>query len=210
VKVAKRSDLPKEHACKKCGDTKCLEQIVVTRNRRDGTFTVRDICKDCHNEHEQGHRREYKRNYLRRWRRQNAQLNESYWRNNPIVKEKARVNAARRFKSDHEAILIQGRLNRHGMSVSLAEAKILFAQFGRCYPSRFGLTPDGLRECERIRSAFRRGKHKLRFSALDIRIMVYEDGLFIKPHLQPVPYRIASARLRQWHQQQREKVPQAA
>lgn len=206
MKVTTLIDLPDVYTCNVCNETKPIAEMCVTRHRKEKIFDLRPRCKDCHNESERGHRREWKRKYLQRWRSRNATLNESYWKDNPRVKEQARLRAAAHFTEKHDAILIQGRLNRRGHGVSLQEAEELLHKFGRCYPSRFGLTPEGLRECERIRGAMRRRASKRRIRLVDIRIMVYEDGLFIKPSSQPVPYKSAAKNLRRWQHEQKAKA----
>jgi len=202
--VAKLSDLPSEYTCNLCGRTKPVNEMVVVRRRDVGGFHLRQRCKECHNARERGHRREYKRKYLQRWRAKNADVDKSYW-NNPESREKARVRAAGKFKDQtyHEALLIQGRLNRRDMEVSISEAKELLQTYGRCYPSRFGLTPEGLKECERIRSRMRQRGGKV-LPSFQIRLMVYEDGFYITPARQPVPYKSAARRLRKWQKEQRE------
>lgn len=189
------SELPGEHTCNLCQATKPITAMVIVRNRREGVYQVRPRCKDCHNQRERGHRREWKRKYLQRWRARNKELNDSYWRN-PEARERARINHARRFAEKHDAILIQGRMNRRGMGITIKEAEELLKRFGRCYPTRLGLTPEGLRECERIRSAFRRSGSKRRPTNFEIRLMVYEDGLHIPPSKQPKPFKDAAKRLR--------------
>ncbi len=205
VKAQSVGLLPKEGRCNTCQDVKPIREMAVVHLRREKLYYMRPRCKNCHNKRERGHRREWKRKYLQRWRRENAAVNESYWKGDADIRERARVRAAARLKDPqyHEAILIQGRLRRHGIKVSLKEAKELLKEFGRCYPTRFGLTSAGLRECERIRSALRsRPKHR-RPSSFEIRIMVYQDSprgthgrFFIKPSLQPMPYQNAAEKLR--------------
>ena len=200
------SQLPAEHHCLTCDVTKPIEEMIVIRERSTGNILLRSRCKSCHNERERGHRREWKRKYLKAWRRHNPELNESYWRQDHAQNRKM-INARvyERFRKHHEAILIQGRLNRRGNKVTIAEAKALYKKYGQCYPTRFGLTKSGLRECERIRSAQRRLPAAKRCSNLEIRMMVYEDkkSYFIKPRLQPVPYKRAAEQLRQYQAQRR-------
>lgn len=204
-----RDELPATCKCLLCDKDKPLVEIIVVRHRKSGHFQVRPRCKLCHNMRERGHRREYKTKYLRRWRTYNSEVNESYWRTSSEQnREQINARAHARFIANHDAILIQGRLRRRaGMRVSLAEAKKLLSRFGRCYPTRYGLTPDGLKECERIRSRMRSAGQKV--SALDIRMMVYEDGFYLKPSRQPVPYRTASNRLRRWQAKQRMRAAAA-
>jgi hypothetical protein len=177
--------------------------MVLVRLRRENLYYLRPRCKSCHNGRERGHRREWKRKYLQRWRAKNAKLNESYWKGSDRVRERGRVNAARRFKENHDALLIQGRLRRRGMPVSINEAKELLRKYGPCYPSRFGLTRAGLKECERIRSVQRRRNPRCRLSPVEIRIMVYEDGLHIKPSRQRRPYKESAKKLRKWQRARR-------
>ncbi|MEK6323591.1 MAG: hypothetical protein AABN33_18275 [Acidobacteriota bacterium] len=209
MKVQAMGLLPSEYGCNLCGLTKPVAEMVLVRLRREKAYLLRPLCKDCHNQRERGHRREWKTKYLRGWRFRNRQLSDSYWRGNPAVKEKARIRAAARFEKKHEAILIQGRLNRRGMGVSLKQAEELLQRFGPCYPSRLGLTPRGLRECERIRAGLRRRRTK-RISTFEIRLMVYEDGLHIKPGRQTKPFLKAAERLREWHRAQGQKKIAAA
>lgn len=198
-----RAELPEEFGCKKCGRTKALEEMVLVRRRRTHDYLLRPRCKKCHNTRERGHRREYKTKYLRRWRRDNAEINESYWRqamaaNRTALKLRARV----RFARHHQAILIQSRLRRKRIKVSLREADRLYRKYGRCYPTRFGLTAWGLRECERIRSAERRLPKHQRHRNVEIRMMMYEDGHFKKPSHQKPPYQVAARRLSAWQRAQ--------
>ena len=72
--------LPAEHKCLTCEETKPIAKMIVIRERRTGNILLRSRCKDCHNQGERGHRREYKRKYLKAWRKHNPELNESYWR----------------------------------------------------------------------------------------------------------------------------------
>ena len=216
------SELPAEYGCAKCGDTKSIAEMVVVRLKTRKKILLRPRCKKCHNERERGHRREYKRKYLRRWRRDNAEINESYWRGRDRATENA--NSYAHFRKNHAAILIQGRLRRQArMHVSLAEARGLLRKYGRCYPTRFGLTATGIRECERIRSRFRSarrsGKKVTIPRPVEIRMMVYADGrdkpapiecasapnYVIEPRLQRAPYQCASRRLRAWHAEQRKQ-----
>ncbi|MCD9188272.1 MAG: hypothetical protein LUM44_17785 [Pyrinomonadaceae bacterium] len=195
------AELPENGNCNICGNTKPLCEIVVVFRRKEKRYYVRPRCKECHNAKERGNRREYKSNYLKNWRKNNASANKSYWQNDE-TRERARVNALKRFNEKHEAILIQGRFARRGMNITINEAEEYLLGFGRCYPTRFGLTKDGLKECERIRATKRRRGLK-RFSAFDIRLAVYEDALenksfLIPPEKQPVPYLKASQRLAEY------------
>lgn len=212
TRVATLDLLLDEGFCKTCQTAKPSREMVVVHLRREKLYYMKPICKDCHNKRERGHRREYKRNYLRAWRKRNAQLTESYWRNEPDRKARAIARAERMRERHGDALLIQGRMRRRGMKVSVKEAGELLRRFGCCYPTRMGLTPAGLRECERIRSSLRsRPKHR-RPSAFEIRLMVYEDSktFFIKPRLQVRPYQHASERLREWQRQQKIEREQKA
>lgn len=211
MKAARYEDLPLTRVCNSCGVEKPRREMIVQHRPQEGFYYFRPKCKRCYNERERGHRREYKRKYLQRWRRENLALNQSYWKGNPVVKEQARVNAYRRFKKDHAAILIQGRMNRRGQQITIEEARELLAKFGPCYPSRFGLTKAGLRECERIRARLRArngGKLPRHITPFDIRLMVYEEALetpslMVPPHLQDPPYRRASEHLTRYHRNRR-------
>lgn len=207
MRLKSRAALPKEHRCLACEQTKPIKEMIVVRERRTGHFLVRARCKECNNKQERGHRREYKRRYLQRWRKRNADVNESYWRQYQADNRLSISSRSHeRFLKHHEALLIQGRLRRRGIKVSIDEARALYKKYGRCYPTRYGLTPTGLKEAERIRSAQRR-KAGRRFSSLEIRIMVYEDGLYITPRWQPVPYKYAAAQLRNFQAQRRAPAP---
>lgn len=182
---------------------------------------AREICDKegdgifaCNNIAERGHRREYKRQYLKNWRKNNPELNNSYWKGDAQVREAARVRAATRSQADKDAIAIQRRLRTQGESVTIAEARELLAKYGRCYPSRYGLTDLGLRRCEQIRSRLRNRKGKRAsfgyqmLSSFEIRVMVCEEsegekGLVIPPDQQPVPYQKAAENLRRYHRNQR-------
>lgn len=200
--VETRADMPREYGCIQCKATKPIAEMVVVHRKKTNDYLLRPRCKSCHNSRERGHRREYKRNYLRRWRKWNPELNESYWRqaaeqNRSITNAGARA----RFRREHSSILIQGRLRRRlGICVSITEARRLAKKYGPCYPTRFGLTPAGLRECERIRSRMRAAGKSYRL--IEIRMMVYEDGHYMKPSRQPIPFRRAAEQLRRWHEQQ--------
>lgn len=90
-----RAELPPEYGCRVCGATKPIGEMVLVHRRRTRDFMLRPRCKLCHNAREKGHRREYKRKYLRRWRKENPEVNESYWKpklaeRRPIVNERAR------------------------------------------------------------------------------------------------------------------------
>ncbi len=198
--------------CNRCGETKPREAMII-QHRRDQSgnyYYFRPICKECHNARERGHRRDYKTRYLQRWRQQNASLNESYWKGNDDVREAARLRAAARTREEKEAIAIQRRLRKRGDSVTIAEARELLEKYGRCYPTRYGLTQKGLDRCEQIRSRLRARSAKSGrrvLSSFQIRIMVYEESeeepsLVIAPWEQPIPYEKAAERLRQYHRNQ--------
>src|SRR6185369_7198439 len=140
TRVATLDLLVEEGFCKHCQTSKPSSEMVVVHLKREKLYYMKPICKECHNKRERGHRREYKRNYLRAWRKRNAQLNESYWRNTPDRKQKA-IERQERMRQRHgDALLIQGRLRRRGMKISVKEAGALLRRFGPCYPSRMGLT----------------------------------------------------------------------
>jgi len=92
-------------------------------------------------------------------------------------------------------------MRRHGMHVTLKEAEELLRRYGCCYPMRPGLTRWGRKQCARIRSALRRSGKPV--DEFEIRLIVYEDGYFIKPKRQKPPYQHAAARLRKWQAEQR-------
>lgn len=204
--AARIADLPATVVCIQCNQQKTLVEMIVVHIKRDQVFRVRPRCKECHNARERGFRREYKRNYLRRWRRANPELNDSYWKGSDHVREKNRVNSAKRLADPQyrDAVAIQRRLRTKNISVSIDEAKELLGKFGRCYPTRFGLTLKGIRECERIRSRLRGRTAKAdrrMVNSFDIRLMVYEQsedepGLVIPPAEQPVPFQFASERFK--------------
>lgn len=204
ARAARLADLPVRYRCRLCGRQKKREQMVVVFIRAEAVYRMRPRCKECHNERERGHRREWKTEYLRRWRETNKELNDSYWKN-PRAQEKLTRNARRRWLVHHDAILIQGRLNRKRYAISLTEAKELLRKFGPCYPTRFGLTAEGLRRCENLRSQQRRKSPRQPLTPLEIRLRVYDEGLFIKPSRQERPYQHASTQLRLWQQAQRER-----
>lgn len=211
-RATKYEDLPSEYGCNICGETKPLVDLCLTRT--EGIYQLRPRCKACHNELERGHRRDYKRRYLQNWRKNNAVLNDSYWKDNPEVREAARVRAANRSQADKDAIAIQRRLRTQGQIVTIDEARELLAKYGRCYPSRYGLTVRGLARCEQIRSRLRNRKGKRTsfgyqmLSSFEIRVMVYEESdeepsYIIPPDQQPIPYQKAAEKLRQYHRNQR-------
>lgn len=204
MKASRIEDFPVEYLCRICQSLKPIADMLIVRRRREKDYYLRPVCKSCHNERERGHRREWKRQYLLKWRKKNAALNESYWRNDS-TRERQRVNAYKRFGEKHDALLIQGRMRRHDQPISIAEAEQLLKKFGRCYPTAFGLTAKGKKECERIRSALRRRGAK-KISMFEIRLMVYDDDRsnFIKPERQKSPYQNAASKLRKWHHQQRQ------
>jgi hypothetical protein len=209
VKARTQAQLPDEYGCNLCNLTKPVGEMIVVFLRSEKLYYLRPRCKDCHNKRERGHRRGYKTNYLQRWRSRNKALDDSYWREDPNRKEAARLRAQRRNAEKHDEIAIQRRLSKRGIHVTIKEAQGLLAKYGRCYPTRFGLTAKGLQECERICCTQRRSGRK-RFSAFEIRLMVYEDGLFIKPSKQPVPYQKSAEKLREWQRRQRESAERRA
>lgn len=202
------AELPQKYGCRLCGKEKPIAEMMLART--GNVFRLRPRCKACNNSAERGHRREYKTKYLRRWRKWHPELTESYWR--PRSKEQhlhANALSYAHFQRNHAAILIQGRLRRRlGMKVSIAECREFVKKFGCCYPTQFGLTPDGIKECERIRSRMRAAGRKV--SLIEIRMMVYEDGYYIKPSRQRMPYQCASERLRRWHEARKSSAAQAA
>lgn len=200
------AELPEKAFCKLCELEKPITEMMVAYLRKEKVFRVRPRCKECHNESEKGKRRDYKTKYLQKWRKKNPQLNKSYW-DNPESKEKARINAYNRFTEKHEAILIQGRMNRRGMNSIIEQAEEFLKLYGRCYPSRLGLSKAGLRRFEQIRSRLRQRKAK-KFDSFEIRLMIYEESeeeksLIIPPIQQQVPFKVASERFKQWHRNQR-------
>ncbi len=204
-----KDELPEKAYCLKCESEKPIAEMIVVFLRKENLYRIRPRCKSCHNENERGHRREWKRKYLRNWREDNAAVNESYWKNNSRVREQSRLRANKLWSEKREALLIQGRMNRHRQNISLKEAEGLLKKYGRCYPTPQGLTPDGLRECEKIRSRFRL-RHEKPPSPFNIRRMVYEDdngsyAFVIRPEDQPLPYRIASENLKKWHRGKRQQ-----
>lgn len=220
-RAARLEDLPAEGHCVLGNHTKPRSEMVVYRSKRDG-YVMRPRCKECHNAGERGHRREYKRNYLRAWRRRNKSLDRSYW-NNPTQRRKSTLRARGYRERDGEAITIQRRLREQlNERVTLAEARELLLKFGPGYPTRYGLTEEGLRECERIRSrlrsAARRNRHRVRVRNIEIRVLVYQDAvdsgravdsvrgpaLMIEPGLQKSRYSGASLK-RWWQERKRER-----
>lgn len=204
MKASRIEELPDEYLCRTCQAVKPIADMLIVRRRRENDYYLRPCCKSCHNERERGHRREWKRKYLQKWRKKNASLNESYWRNEK-TRERCRIYAYKRFRDKHDALLIQGRMRRHGQPISIAEAECLLQKFGRCYPTAFGLSAKGKRECERIRSALRRQGVK-KINMFEIRLMVYDDDRsnFIKPERQKSPYKNAASKLRKWHQRSKQ------
>lgn len=209
MKAARYEDLPLTRVCNSCGVEKGRDEMII-HHRPEGGYYFRPKCKNCHNERERGHRREYKRRYLQRWRKNNRDLEESYWKN-----DRAREQAAQRARNftqeQREAIAIQRRMNKRGQDITISEARELLAHFGRCYPMKDGLTKAGLRRCEEIRSRLRHRSVKSGRrvqSSFEIRLMVYDESLeekslVIPPDKQPIPYQKAAENLRQWHRNQR-------
>ena len=201
MRATNRSELPAEYRCLLCGDLKPIAEMMLVHHAGGG-FHLRPRCKKCQNLRERGHRRQQKARYLRAWRARNQDLDQSYWR---IANEQKRPEIARRaavrFQAHHAGILIQGRLwRRLKLKVTLAEAETLCEKYGRCYPTRQGLTPRGLRECEQIRSRLRRRPGPPAWGPVEIRMMVYADSRwnFIKPRLQAAPYQKSAETLRAW------------
>lgn len=205
-----REELPETSFCQQCETEKPIVEMMVVFIKKEQLFRIRPRCKKCHNEREQGSRREYKRNYLQRWRAENAEVNRAYWKDKPEQKEKSRNRSNRIWNEKRDAVLIQGRMNRHGRRVSLKKAELLLSKFGRCYPMRDGLTADGLRECEKIRSRFRLRKEKPP-TPFEIRLTVYADDngsykFVIRPDEQPLPYRQASENMKKYHDEQNRRA----
>lgn len=131
--------------------------MVVLRHRRTGRVLIRPRCKDCQNARERGRRREWKRNYLRGWRARHPDLDRQYYQA-AAERNAARLRQQRlsRFRRDHAAYLIQGRLRKRGIPCPLAEARELLREYGPAYPLVCGLNQAGRREAERLRSQARR------------------------------------------------------
>jgi hypothetical protein len=89
------------------------------------------------------------------------------------------------------------------MHVTLSEARSLVSEYGPCYPSIQGLSRKGINECERIRSRLRR--LGVRLNLVEIRMMVYADGNYIRPGKQKIPYQHAAENLRRWWETSRER-----
>lgn len=205
VRVSKFSELPDEGFCLLCESTKPLAEMVVTHLRKEGMYQMRPRCKNCHNDNERGHRREWKRNYLRAWRARNKDVDDSYRENDPNLKEQNRVRMARRFNDKHYALLIQGRLRRLlNLRVSTPEAENLLERFGPCYPSQFGLTEEGRKRAERLRSTMRR--EGTPYKTVELRMLVYEEGWYIPPNKQPLPYQNAAEKLRKVQRERRKTI----
>lgn len=211
-KTDRVDELPAERQCNRCRGTKPREQMIV-QHRTDpkgNYYYFRPFCKECNNTRERGHRREYKTKYLRRWRRENKALTRSYW-DNPQAREQNTSNAADYVRRNKDAIAIQRRLRKRGHLITMAEARDLLDKFGRCYPTKYGLTIRGQKACERMRSRLRSRQvdRRRRQSPFEIRMMVYEEGLekgsgyLVAPDQQPEPYQYARENLRQWHRNQR-------
>jgi hypothetical protein len=110
-------------------------------------------------------------------------------------------------------------------NITITEARELLAKFGRCYPTRYGLTKSGLLECERIRSRLRvrNVDARRRQTAFEIRLMVYEESvatdggynpprrnLVIPPDQQPIPYESRAENLRRYHRARQEAASACA
>lgn len=204
MKARHFSDLPAIAHCNKCDKDKPLVEMIVFRRTSDGLYHLRKRCKECAYAYNRT-LQEWRREYLRKWRKQNAALNRSYW-DNPEVKERSSQNMRKFQAINREALLIKNRLWRRGHPCTIAEAREYLKKYGPNYPTIHGLSNEGKREVERIRSSYRRmGKAVSHF---EIRLMVYEDSaeeprLLKKPGTQKFPYKNAAHRLRTWHQQQR-------
>jgi hypothetical protein len=205
TRAATLEELPKKYGCNVCGEIKPLAAMVVVRSRKDGEYRLRPRCKECHNAKERGHRREYKKEYLRRWRARNADKDKSYWKDRPDYKERSRASSARYIERHRDALAIRRRLAGKGVEVSVAEAEGLLKKFGPAYPTRFGLTTEGQKRCEHIRAEQRRAGREGRRSSFEIRVQVYNEGLFIEPKLQPRPYQRAAKRLSARRQEEEER-----
>jgi hypothetical protein len=198
------SDLPAVAHCNKCDKDKPLAEMIVFRLASDGLYHLRKKCKECASAYNRTFQ-EWRREYLRKWRKENPELNRSYW-DNPEVKERS-LQYTRKFNTiNREAILIKNRLRRHGQPCTIAEAREYLKKYGPNFPTIHGLTSAGKREVQRIRSAYRRAGRQI--TAFEIRLMVYEDSaeeprLLKKPSTQKFPYKTSAHRLRTWHQQQR-------
>lgn len=210
MKFLSANDLPKEWSCKVCTKQKPLAEMMVTFNRKGKWYRTKPRCKDCHNEKERGNRREYKRKYLKRWIAGHRKTLKSY-RQKPAAMALNLKRSQKFFDDNAEAIRIQKRLRTHGFKCDLSQAREYLETFGPCYPTRYGLSKSGMRECERIRGKQRYNRNlKLKLRGIDIRIMVYEDAvaddksLMIAPDKQPRPYQSRSRGLSAWHQKQRE------
>lgn len=200
-----RAELPEKYRCRKCRRKKPIAEMILIYRKKQKHYLLRPRCKECHNKKERRHRRQWKTRYLRAWRARNAELNRSYW-DNPERRKKATQRARRKRRNQNycDALAIQRRLRSRSIKVTFREAKQLLQQYGPCYPTRFGLTPEGLKECERIRS--RKRLHGDPVSTIEIRMMVYEDGSFITPERQKRPFQKAAERLRNWWKRQRTEV----
>ncbi|MCA1558437.1 MAG: hypothetical protein LC731_07860, partial [Acidobacteria bacterium] len=213
TRAERLEDLPQEYGCNLCGEIKPLDEMVVVFMKREQCYRLRPRCKKCHNERERGHRREWKQMYLRRWRARNEEKTKSYWKDRPDYLERSRRGAARYVERHRDGLAIRRRFKTRGVEVSVAEAEALLKKFGPCYPTRHGLTPEGLKRCEQLRSEHRRAGRAGLISLFEIRIKVYDEGMFIEPHLQARPFQKTSTRMRAWQAAQREKKeakPQAA
>jgi hypothetical protein len=210
TRAATLEELPQEYGCNKCGEIKQLSEMVVVFSRKEKEYRLRPRCKKCHNESERGHRREWKRDYLRRWRARNAEKNRGYWKDRPDYLDRSRASSARYNERHRDALAIRRRLKGNGVEVSVAEAEELLKKFGLAYPTRSGLTPEGLRRCEHIRSEQRRAGREGRLSPFEIRIKVYDEGLFIEPGSQTRPYRRRGENLRNFRRGAKANAPAEA
>lgn len=170
------SDLPPEASCRQCRATKPIGEMMVAYLKKEKLFRVRPRCKQCHNEREKGHRRDYKRRYLQNWRKKNSEVNKSYRANREYYRNRAR----KFYQNNRAALLIQIRLRYRGRYHTLEECRSLLKKFGPFYPLLKGLSKKGRREAERIRSRMRNKKAKSFGAKIlknwEIRLMVYEDA----------------------------------
>lgn len=168
------SELPEKAFCLQCQTEKPISEMMVIWTRKIKRFRIRPRCKKCHNEREKGNRREYKRNYLQNWRKKNPELNRSY------LPDKATANETRKsfYHKNREAMLIQVRMRRRGIYLTLDDCRSILHKFGRNYMMPSGLSKEGKQECERIRSRLRnRTKNGHRMPKnWEIRLMVFEDA----------------------------------
>ena len=177
----KISDMPPNHLCNACQTVKPVGEMLVVYIKREKRYKLRPKCKPCHNLKERGHRRRQKREYLRKWRKRNKELTNSYHKTE-AHREKARISSMRFYHQNRDVILIKLRFKSKRIIISTAEAKKFLKRFGRSYPKPGGLTKEGRIMCERIRSRNRnRNGGRQTLSSFEIRLMVYDDGFFTPP-----------------------------